>query len=315
MTSSIQERRKARYSKKKIIKNDDLYKSNDPSVSIEPVEVPTQEIDVKTSTSTVKRKQRRKKLSVEEYNYQKMAVEFSEQNVSQQLFNYRCAMEYLAHINLQGSNTDLIVDRFKDVIYNYPNVDISSFANKHNAKLHTWIIQQMQYAYGQKYLGVLYILQGGMGLLGSMFLDTTLRFENIRSFDLNGTCQFLADEFMKDELLKDWRFKACQTDLFDIDYATNVFQVRLPDGKLSTPYDEIPGTIINTQVSHMVNYQDWWNMIPDTKRVVVVGETGDVPRPFPSSQNFNLKFPMNFEQYTGVISVGDKQFFMKIGMK
>ena len=26
----------------------------------------------------------------------------------------------------------------------------------------------------------------------------------------------------------------------------------------------------------MVNYQDWWNMIPDTKRVVVVGETGDV---------------------------------------
>ena len=168
-----------------------------------------------------------------------MAVEFSEQNVSQQLFNYRCAMEYLAHINLQGSNTDLIVDRFKDVIYSYPNVDISSFANKHNAKLHTWIIQQIQYAYGQKYLGVLYILQGGMGLLGSMFLDTTLRFENIRSFDLNGTCQFLADEFMKDELLKDWRFKACQTDLFDIDYVTNVFQVRMQDGKLSTPYDEI----------------------------------------------------------------------------
>ena len=65
----------------------------------------------------------------------------------------------------------------------------------------------------------------------------------------------------------------------------------------------------------MVNYQDWWNMIPDTKRVVVVGETGNVPRPFPSSQNFNLKFPMNFEQYTGVITVGDKQFFMKIGMK
>ena len=72
-----------------------------------------------------------------------------------------------------------------------------------------------------------------------MFLDTTLRFENIRSFDLNGTCQFLADEFMKDELLKDWRFKACQRDLFDIDYATNVFQVRMQDGKLSTPYDEI----------------------------------------------------------------------------
>lgn len=311
--SSIQERRKTRYSKKKIVSNDDLYKSNDPSVSIDPVEVPTQEVNV--STSTVKRKKRRKKLTVEEYNYQKMAVEYSKENVSQQLYNYRCAMEYLAHVNLQGSNTDLIVDRFKNIIYDYPNVDISSFANKHQAKLHSWIIQQMQYAYGQKYLGVLYILQGGMGLLGSMFLDTAMRFENIRSFDLNGTCQFLADEFMKDELLKDWRFKASQRDLFDIDYQNNIFQTRMQDGKLSTPYDEIPGTIINTQVSHMVNFQDWWNMIPDTKRVVVVGETGEVPRPFPSSQNFNLKFPMNFEQYTGVITVEDKQYFMKIGMK
>ena len=185
-------------------------------------------------------------------------------------------MEYLAHVNLQGSNTDKIVDRFKDIIYSYPNVDMSSFANREQAKLHTWIIQQLQFAYGQKYLGVVYLLQGGMGLLGSMLLDTALRFENIRSFDLNGTCQFLADEFHKEELLQDWRFKACQQDIFDIDYVTNVFQVRMQDGKLSTPYDEIPGTIINTQVSHMANFQDWYNMIPDTKRVVVVGETGEV---------------------------------------
>ena len=317
--SSIKERRKARYSKRKIQSNDDLYKSTDPSVSIDSPLVPDiaeKETVVENTTVNKKFKRKRKKpLPVEEYNYQKMAPEFSEQNVPQQLFNYRCAMEYLAHVNLQGSNTDKIVDRFKDIIYSYPNVDMSSFANREQAKLHTWIIQQLQFAYGQKYLGVVYLLQGGMGLLGSMLLDTALRFENIRSFDLNGTCQFLADEFHKEELLQDWRFKACQQDIFDIDYVTNVFQVRMQDGKLSTPYDEIPGTIINTQVSHMANFQDWYNMIPDTKRVVVVGETGEVPRPFPSSQNFNLKFPMNFEQYTGVISVGDKQFFMKIGMK
>ena len=61
----------------------------------------------------------------------------------------------------------------------------------------------------------------------------------------------------------------------------------------------------------MVNFQDWWKMIPDTKRVVVVGETGNVPRSF-QFQNFNLQFPMNFEQYTGVITVEDKQYFMII---
>ena len=43
----------------------------------------------------------------------------------------------------------------------------------------------------------------------------------------------------------------------------------------------------------MVNYQDWWNMIPDTKRVVVVGETGDVPRPFKFSK-LQLKISNEF---------------------
>ena len=56
-------------------------------------------------------------------------------------------------------------------------------------------------------------------------------------------------------------------------------------------------------------------MIPDLRRVVVVGETGDVPYPFTSSQQFNQRFPMNFELYTGVINIGEKQFFMKIGHK
>ena len=56
-------------------------------------------------------------------------------------------------------------------------------------------------------------------------------------------------------------------------------------------------------------------MIPDIRRVVVVGETGDVPYPFSSSQQFNQRFPMSFELYTGVINFGDKQYFMKIGHK
>ena len=184
-----------------------------------------------------------------------MAPEYSKKNVNQQLFNYRCAMEYLAHINFQNPNSDLIIDRFKDIIYDYPNIDLSSFANKNNAILNTAIIRQMQYAYGQKYLGVLYILQGGMGLLGAMFLDSAMRFENIRSFDANGSCQFLADEFMKDELLKDWRFKSCERDIFDIDYNENEFITRLPDGSFSEPYNEVPGTIINTQVSHGLTFK------------------------------------------------------------
>tara|TARA_A200000159_G_scaffold65923_1_gene61028 strand:- start:39184 stop:40128 length:945 start_codon:yes stop_codon:yes gene_type:complete len=313
--SKIQERRKARFDKSKITKSDDLYDSKDPSVDISSEvvqDIPESEA-IKITSTPGKRRKIKRDILAKDYDYQTMAVDYSKENVSQQLYNYRCAMEFLAHVKL--TDNDAIVDRFKDMIYNYPNVDISSFANKENAQLYSWIIQQMIYVYGQKYIGVVYMLGGGIGLLSSMLLDTKMRFENIRSFDINGTGQFLADELHKKELLQDWRFKANTQDLFDIDYIENEFQTRLQSGKLSAPYKEIPGTIINCSVSHLTNFQDWYDMIPDTKRVIVVGETGDVPRPFPSSQNFNLRFPMSFEQYSGVITVGEKQFFMKMGLK
>ena len=79
--SSIKERRKARYSKRKIQSNDDLYKSTDPSVSIDSPLVPDiaeKETVVENTTVNKKFKRKRKKpLPVEEYNYQKMAPEFS----------------------------------------------------------------------------------------------------------------------------------------------------------------------------------------------------------------------------------------------
>ncbi len=83
----------------------------------------------------------------------------------------------------------------------------------------------------QKYIGVVYLLGGGIGLLASMLLDTKMRFENIRSFDINGTGQFLADELHKKELLQDWRFKANTQDLFDINYIENEFQTRFAEWK------------------------------------------------------------------------------------
>jgi hypothetical protein len=310
--TNIRERRAARRSKN-IKSNDELYEDavvkQDIQVEETPYIPPVQE---QIATNKVKRNHK-KPLSMVDYDYQHMAVEYSKPNTPQQLGNYRTVMDFLAHVSLV--HNDDIVDRLKSIIYDYPNVDISSFANKENALLYTWITKQMSHTLGEKYLGAVYVLGGGMGLLGAMLLDTKLRFETLRSFDINGVGQFLADELMKKELLSDWRFKATTQDLFEIDYAKHTFITRLQDGSLSDPFKEIPGTIINTNISYLKNHKDWYNMIPDLRRVVVVGETGDVPYPFTSSQQFNQRFPMNFELYTGVINIGEKQFFMKIGHK
>lgn len=309
--SNIRERRNRRAAN--IKKNDELYDEVGVTDLIEQEEL-DEEPEI-TETINYKRVSRRreKPLAKLDYDYQDMAVTYSNENVAQQLGNYRQAMDFLTHIT--PPIEDKLTDRLKEIIYSYPNVDISSFVNKENAKVYSWITQQMQHAFGEKYLGAIYVLGGGMGILPAMLFDTRLRFENIRSFDINGVCQFLADEMMSKELLADWRFKATTQDLFNIGYDEHTFITQLQNGNLSDPFSEIPGTLINTNISYLKNYKDWYKMIPDMRRLVLVGETGDVPKPFASSQNFNKQFPMSFELYTGVITYGDKQYYMKIGYK
>ena len=309
--SNIRDRRNRRAAN--IKKNDELYDEVGVADLIEQEEL-DEEPEI-TETINYKRVSRRreKPLAKLDYDYQDMAVTYSKENVAQQLGNYRQAMDFLTHIS--PPIDDKLTDRLKEIIYSYPNVDISSFVNKENAKVYSWITQQMQHAFGEKYLGAIYVLGGGMGILSAMLFDTRLRFENIRSFDINGVCQFLADEMMSKELLADWRFKATTQDLFNIGYDEHTFITQLQNGKLSEAFPEIPGTIINTNISYLKNYKDWYRMIPDMRRLVLVGETGDVPKPFSSSQNFNKQFPMSFELYTGVITYGEKQYYLKIGYK
>ena len=309
--SNIRDRRNRRAAN--IKKNDELYDEVGVADLIEQEEL-EEEPEI-TETINYKRVSRRreKPLAKLDYDYQDMAVTYSKENVAQQLGNYRQAMDFLTHIF--PPIDDKLTDRLKDIIYSYPNIDMSSFINKENAKVYSWITQQMQHAFGEKYLGAIYVLGGGMGILPAMLFDTRLRFQNIRSFDINGVCQFLADEMMSKELLADWRFKATTQDLFNIGYDEHTFITQLQDGKLSEAFPEIPGTIINTNISYLKNYKDWYRMIPDMRRLVLVGETGDVPKPFSSSQNFNKQFQMSFELYTGVITYGEKQYYLKIGYK
>ena len=312
--TSIKEKRRQRKGKVAITSNDELYSTLGGEIF---AEKPTESKLKKIKTKIVERK-RLRPIIKNGYDYPAMATKYSEINVEQQLGNYRQAMEFLAHITLSKNiDNDKIVDKLKDLMYSYPNVDMSSFVNKHHAILYSWIIENLVRVYGQKYLGTIYILGGGIGMLGAMLLDTALRLENIRSLDINGTCKFLADEMMKKEVLNDWKFKASTQDLFKVGYETNRFSLILPDGTTSKEFSEVPGIVINTNTSYLANMEEDWykKMIPDTRKMVLVGETGNVSRPYSSSKEFNATFPMAFEQYTGTLTIEDKQYYMKIGIK
>jgi hypothetical protein len=241
---------------------------------------------------------------------------YTEDNISQQLGNYRCAMDYLAYNSINVSQSGMMIRRIKDLIYDFPNFDMSSYLTDVNGTINSWIISQLTNIFAAKYLGTIYILDGGIGLLGASFLDSSLIFQNIRSFDLNPSGQFMADSMMKDKLLEDWNFKSTTQDIFNINYISNTFITTLPDGSLSNPFDEIPNVIINTNISNIEHYEDWWRMVPTTRYVVLVGSSSDDScRPFTSSIAFNRKFQLTTELYSGVQKINGINYYMKIGIK
>ena len=254
---------------------------------------------------------------LETYDYTLMHNTFGNENIPQQLGNYISAMNFMSYYsNIDTVNGNFkILDRLKDVLYNFPNFNLGEFSNAENGKIISWITSSLVNSYNNKYLGTIYILGGEIGLLAASIIDTKLKFENIRSFDINGTGQFIADYMMQDELLNNWKFKATTQDIYNINYETNAFSAILPDGTASDPFEEIPGLIINHNISYLDDYESWWSMIPTTRNVVLIGRDGDVPRSFKSSTAFNRKFVLTEEIYSGVLRINNINYFMKIGTK
>ena len=101
MSDSIKERRAARRNKSKNIKSqDDIYIEMGDNFQEEESD------DGVAIVETVNTNERRARaLMMVDYDYQDMAVQYSKENVSQQLGNYRQAMDFLAHITLPNKDT------------------------------------------------------------------------------------------------------------------------------------------------------------------------------------------------------------------
>lgn len=299
-------RRKTNTLKTNSVVYDELNNKTNPTLIIEETNATESAPDVIISTNS----------KIQKYDYQYMSNLYTEDNISQQLGNYRCAMDYLAYNSINVSQSGMMIRRIKDLIYDFPNFDMSSYLTDVNGTINSWILSQLTNIFTAKYIGTIYILDGGIGLLGASFLDSSLIFQNIRSFDLNPSGQFMADSMMKDKLLEDWNFKSTTQDLFNINYISNTFITTLPDGSLSNPFDEIPNVIINTNISNIEHYEDWWRMVPTARYVVLVGSSSDDScRPFTSSIAFNRKFQLTTELYSGVQKINGINYYMKIGIK
>lgn len=157
----------------------------------------------------------------------------------------------------------------------------------------------------------IWVLGGWYGLMSFLLLsrniDNTEGFmiNEIRSFDIDPSCQPVADSINNAFEIMHWKFKAQTKDVNELDYLV----------------EETPDVVINTSIEHMGS-MDWWNLIPFGTHVLLQASTlneEDHHSSWQYLQQMEESFPLTYQYYKGSIDFRypDKQFerLMLVGMK
>lgn len=123
-----------------------------------------------------------------------------------------------------------------------------------------------------------FIMAGWYGMLPFMlFRSIAIEYEfpKIRSFDMDGACQPIADLLNSDHI-GGWQFKATTTDINNLQWDSNGFctyYTQKPDGTLQKLYDK-PDVIINTSCEHIENFPFWMDTLP--KNTLLILQSNDL---------------------------------------
>lgn len=130
-----------------------------------------------------------------------------------------------------------------------------------------WAVTELVKA--KKNIGMTYIMGGWLGMLGPLlFSESKLKINKIRSFDIDPSCEQIADQINIEHVITDWKYKAVTKDMFDVDYDKHEYEIQHL-GQNAVKMVESPDTIINTSCDHIEDFSKWWNMIPKGKLVLL----------------------------------------------
>jgi len=169
-------------------------------------------------------------------------------------------------------------------------------------------------------LGETWIICGWIGSLALLMdnFNSSISFDRIRSFDIDGRCAALADSLNKRMVLDDWKFKASTMDAYDLSYTDFMWQTE----KYNGTSDRVIGTadtIINTSCEHLEDFDAWFGKIPDGKLVVL--QCNNRPDLDGHVNNMNSLYelaaraPCSRVYYKGVLDCGEYERYMLIGRR
>lgn len=167
-------------------------------------------------------------------------------------------------------------------------------------------------------LGTVFLCAGWYATLVPMIQEADIKFTKVRSFDIDPNVASVAEMFNRDLALDDWKFKASTQDIFDIDYNTHYYTVQKSEG-VETSLSDSPDTIVNTSCEHIINFDGWYNLIPEGKLVILQSNDYiDVEEHVNCSKDiemFSKSAPMAQTLFEGTLDLGAYRRFMKIGYK
>jgi hypothetical protein len=170
----------------------------------------------------------------------------------------------------------------------------------------------------KKYLGLVYVLGGWLGTLPLLMFESPLRFNKIRSFDIDPNCEPIADQVNVEHVITDWRFKAVTMDMYNIQYAEHRYSIPLP-GRSPASQVETCDTVINTCCDHLSQFRRWWSLIPAGKLVLLQNNNFlDVPdhvNTVAQVDDLLAQAPMSKVLFQGELPLTKYTRFMVIGLK
>lgn len=151
----------------------------------------------------------------------------------------------------------------------------------------------------------IWILAGWYGITNMIIrVRSKIRIKEIRSFDIDPSCEEIADKINNLWVWRAWEFKAHTADINELEYKPK------------------PDIIINSSVEHMTS-NNWWTNIPKGTLVALQAsnmEHDDHINPIKSSRELLEKYPLEecFMEGTKRFQYNDEDGFyrsMIIGIK
>ena len=200
-------------------------------------------------------------------------------------------------------------------LYSNPKFDKDCFS-RGQLKSKLWLVETLKKLDVE--LGNVFICAGWYATVVPMLQEQQIRFNRIRSFDIDPDVWKIAETFNKTLTTDGWKFKAQTLDIQKLKYNEFEFETIKSNGSIEK-LKESANTVINTSCEHIENFDEWFDNIPEGKLVILQSNNYfNLPEHIncvKDTLHFAEIAPLSKVLFTGELELDKYTRYMRIGYK